>query len=100
MADEIRCNTSTLTNDNHDVDGYIKKIRASKAQIENIVKRLDNMWDGDASEAFKARMSDQMNQLENYCVSLESVSNYEKKAVTEYEQCVKGVDGMISSIAV
>lgn len=100
MADEIRCNTSTLATDNGDVDGYIKQIRASKAQIENILRRLDNMWDGDASEAFKVRMMDQMNQLENYCVSLESVSNYEKKAVTEYEQCIRDVDGIISSISV
>lgn len=100
MADEIRCNTSTLATDNGDVDGYIKQIRTSKAQIENILRRLDGMWDGDASEAFKVRMVDQMNQLENYCVSLESVSNYEKKAVTEYEQCVRDVDGIISSISV
>lgn len=100
MADEIRCNTSTLASDNSDVAGYIKQIRACKAQIENIVRRLDNMWDGDASEAFKVRMLDQMNQLENYCVSLESVSNYEKNAVSEYEQCIRDVDGIISSISV
>lgn len=100
MADEIRCNTSTLATDNGDVDGYIRQIRANKAQIENIVRRLDSMWDGDASEAFKVRMIDQMNQLENYCVSLESVSNYEKNAVTEYEQCIRDVDGIISSISV
>lgn len=100
MADEIRCNTATLASDNSDVNGYIKQIRASKAQIENIVRRLDSMWDGDASEAFKVRMIDQMNQLENYCVSLESISNYEQNAVSEYEQCVRDVDGIISSISV
>lgn len=100
MADEIRCNTATLATDNGDVDGFIKKIRACKAQIEAIVRRLDSMWDGDASEAFKHRMLDQMKQLESYCVTLESISDYEKRAVTEYEDCIRNVEGIISSVSV
>lgn len=100
MADEIRCNTSTLATDNGDVDGYIKKIRASKAALEAILGRLDNMWDGDASEAFKVRFTKQLQELEEYCASLDSVSSYEKKAVDEYEQCIRDVDGIISSISV
>lgn len=100
MAEEIRCNTSTLTTDNGDVDGYIRQIQASKAQLENIVGRLDNMWDGDASEAFKVRIKEQLRQLEEYCNSLIAISNYEKKAVAEYEQCVREADGIISSISV
>lgn len=100
MSEEIRCNTSTLTSDNGDVDQYIKDIRDCKARIENILNSLKVAWEGEASEAFMVRMAGEMAKLEEYCLSLDSLSGYEKTAVSEYEACVRDVSGIIDAITV
>ncbi|MDO5127334.1 MAG: WXG100 family type VII secretion target [Eubacteriales bacterium] len=100
MAEEIRCNTSTLATENGDVDTAIKNIETSRDNLKSILDRLDAMWDGDASEQFKIRFKRQLGELDAYCEALKGVSGYEKKAVNEYNQCIRDVDGIISSISV
>ena len=54
MANIIKCNTATLSTDRNDVDRNIKQIKTSLATLRGISARLDGMWDGDASVAYKA----------------------------------------------
>lgn len=100
MADVIKCNTGTLSSDEGEVTGNINQIKNSVAKLRELSTKLDNMWDGEASDAFKIRLDGYINNLEDACVSLESVATYEKTAVSEYNRCSSDISGMIESIAV
>lgn len=100
MANIIKCNTATLSTDRNDVDRNIKQIKTSLATLRGISARLDGMWDGDASVAYKAKLDQYIKELDILCTSLNSIVNYEDKAVTEYNKCEKDISGIISSISV
>lgn len=100
MADVIKCNTGTLSSDEGEVTGNINQIKNRVARLRALSTKLDNMWDGEASDAFKIRLDGYINNLEDACVSLESVATYERTAVSEYNRCSSDISGMIESIAV
>ncbi len=100
MADVIKCNTGTLSSDEGEVTSNINQIQDSVAKLKELSTKLDNMWDGEASDAFKIRLDGYISNLEEACVSLESVATYERTAVTEYDRCSSDISGMIESIAV
>lgn len=100
MADVIKCNTGTLSSDEGEVSRNINQIKDSVAKLRELSTKLDNMWDGAAGDTFKIRLDGYISNLEDACISLESVATYERTAVTEYNKCSSDVSGIIESIAV
>lgn len=101
MSEIIKCNTGTLASDESKVSAEIKKINQQIADLRALMGRLDGMWDGDASEAFKTRVNGYINSLDTMVnEGLVSVANYEDKAVTEYNTCERDISGLVSSISV
>lgn len=100
MSDIIKCDTGSLATDTNDVAGYVKKVNASIATLESLFKRLDTMWDGDASEAYKVKFLGYLKQLQAIAKEYEGVNKYENNAYTEYDKNERAVAGLISSISV
>lgn len=100
MADIIKCNTVTLSTDNNDVERSIKSIKQSLASLRSLSTRLDAMWDGEASVAYKAKLDGYIKELDLLCASLDGIAKYEDKAIVEYDKCEKDVSNVISSISI
>ncbi len=100
MANIIKCNTGTLTTDQGDVTHNLNLIKNGIAALRTISTRLDNMWDGDASVAYKAKLDRYIQELENMCNSVASIAAYEGKAITEYNKCEGDISGIIASVNV
>lgn len=100
MANIIKCNTNTLSTDKGEVARNIGQIKKSLETLRAISNRLDNMWDGEASVAYKAKLDGYIKELDGVCTSMNSVASYEEKAVTEYNKCEKDISGIIASIAI
>ena len=73
-SNQVRAKEGELQNLN---SSYKQKIDS----LEQIVKGLDGMWEGDAREAFHAAFTSDSNQMnnfataiENYCIALENMA--------------------------
>lgn len=100
MNSIIKCNTVTLSGDQGDVNSNIKKIDTSIATLRQISSKLDSMWDGDASVAYKQKLDNYIKELEDVNNRLKKITAYEGKAVSSYNNCEKAVSGIVSGISV
>lgn len=100
MANIIKCNTGTLTTDQGDVTHNLNLIKDGIATLRTISTRLDNMWDGEASVAYKAKLDSYIQELESVYSSVASIAAYESKAITEYDRCEGDISGIIASVNV
>ncbi len=99
MANIIKCNTGTLTTDKNDVVRKLSQIEKSLTTLKTISRRLDSMWDGEASVAYKAKLDGYIRELNDICISMNSIASYEGKAVTEYNKCERDISGIISTLS-
>lgn len=98
MASIIKCNTGTLATDQGDVTRNLNLIKQNLDMLRTISTRLDNMWDGDASVAYKVKLDGYIQELANVCTSVESIAAYEGKAVEEYDKCEGDISEIIASV--
>lgn len=100
MASIIKCNTGTLATDQGDVTYNLNQIKQSLDTLRTISQKLDSMWDGEASVAYKVKLDGYIQELANACTSVESVAAYEAKAVEKYNECEGAISGIIASVSV
>lgn len=100
MADVIKCNTQKLDSDKNSVSKNLSDINKGIANLTRIINRIDSMWDGTASEAYKARIRNDISSLSSICKNISGIVTYEDNSVTEYNKSEKKISGIISSIQI
>lgn len=100
MIDEIKVNTTRLRTDAEKVNKYISNIEASKKALQECLVKLDKMWDGEASEAFKKAMAKDILELEAMIENLKEIYKYETNAKNKYDTCEGRVAELIAQIKV
>lgn len=97
---KIRVNTESLGRTRKELQGKLDKIRKDIDQIADDMNALHSMWEGDAHQAFRARVSEDISFLGSVCDGIQSIVNYEECAVTEYNKCERQVSDLISQIGI
>lgn len=100
MADIIKVNTRTLKKDTDEIQEDLSKVNKEIQTMQENVRLMNNMWSGDANEAFNKAFSDDIKALSVICKSIESLIKYETTAKTEYDSCEQKVSSVISSISI
>ena len=100
MSDKIRDNTHALNNDANSVQKCIERMKKNKDNISNAVLTLDGMWDGPSSEAFKAAVQNDLNDLQTIIDQLQKICQYEVTAKNKYNDCENRVGEIVRSIRV
>lgn len=97
MAD-FKVSTTRLKSDAGSVKGYIDQMDRKLLSLRNGATQLDSMWDGPASEAFKAAINEDLTALETMISNLKKIYNYEQMAKVKYENCETQVSGVVSDM--
>lgn len=102
MADieKIRISTQRLLKDAEKVKTGIDNISKKLAEMENSVSELDNMWDGESSEAFKKAFHDDIALTDTMLKNLLNIYQYEINAAAEYDACENKVEQLVNEINV
>ena len=100
MADLIKVNTNRLDTDLKEFGDHIKAIQKAIADLRDHNRVLDGMWDGPASEAFKAGFEADIKAMEEMVKTLEGINRYEENAKTKYNQCEQKVGDLVNQIHV
>ncbi len=100
MADLIKVNTNRLDTDLKEFGDHIKAIRDSINSLRDHNRTLDGMWDGIASETFKANFEADIKSLEEVVKTLEGINHYEDNARTKYNKCEQKVADLVNQIHV
>lgn len=98
MSEIIKSNTNKLSSDESTIEGELKNIKSYMANLEEIGRLLEQLWEGEAALGFQLRLSDDIAKLEEICKGMESVAKYERNAVNEYNKCEKDISSVISAI--
>lgn len=97
---EIGVNPQTLNSQTDSIQRELTLIREDIEKMYDAVKTLDAMWDGPASEMFKAQFNVDKTSMEQLCDTIQSIIDSMRFAKHEYDQCESSVDSIISSIRV
>lgn len=100
MVSKIKINTGSLKSDASSIEASIKRINSSLESLRSDLVKLDSMWDGPASETFKAAYNSDIEALTTVISNLTKLNNYEKNARTKYDSCEQKVGSIVSSIKV
>lgn len=100
MSEKIKVNTNRLKNDADSVKVNIAKMQASMNSLKRDVTKLNTMWTGATSDAFKKAFKDDMNALNTMISNLEKIYSFETNAKAKYENCEKKVASLVSGMRV
>ena len=98
MSDEIGVNTITLKTE---IDSITTELQGIRKDIETMFtefQTLDSMWDGEASEAFRAQFMSDKATLESFCDTVNSLIDSMDFAKDAYNKCEAGISDTISAI--
>lgn len=100
MASKIKINTGSLKSDAFSIGTSIQKIEKSLANLQSDLTKLDSMWDGPASETFKAAYNSDIAALKTVISNLKKLNNFETSAREKYDSCEQKIGSIVSSIKV
>lgn len=100
MADKIKCNTGTLRDDKNEISSELKSIQKSFDTLNSYLKKLNNMWDGQASAEFMKNAAMDIRKLENACSELTGITGIENTAIAKYNTAENKISNMISAIKI
>lgn len=99
-GNKIRVNTNSLDQTRKELEAKLKNIKNAMGQISDDMGTLNSMWSGDAHDAFVQSAESDIQFLTAVCDSIQSIINYESRAVTEYNKCEQQVADLIAQIRV
>ena len=100
MSDKIKINTNSLKSDATSIGTSIQNMSRSLSNLKSDMQKLDSMWDGPASETFKAAYNSDISMLNNVISNLKKINNFETTACKKYKSCEQKVGSIVSSIKV
>ena len=100
MSTKIKINTVSLKSDASSIGSSIQKINKSLINLKNDFTKLDAMWDGPASEAFKTAYNNDIAALNKVIENLKKLNGFETNAREKYDSCEQKVQSIVSSIKV
>ena len=95
---KIKINTNSLNADAGSVAESIAAIESSIQQLKNEYAAIDSMWDGPASEVFKAVYTDDIGELEENVRELRKLNGFENNARVKYDNCENRVGSIVASV--
>ena len=98
MADKIKINTTRLNTDATEIAARIASLKKEMAAMKDSVNQMNNMWTGQAKNAFVKAFNDDMNALNTMIGNIESIHRFETNAKTKYENCERQVEQLVNSI--
>lgn len=99
-ANEIRVNTNRLGTDADRVNALIKNMEKAINEMKNSVSQMNQMWEGEAKNAFVTAFNDDMNAAADVIEELKSLQTFEAQAKTEYEKSERQIMELVNSIRV
>ena len=94
----IRYDTTRIRGDADQIEGCIAEMRNQEVILREAVARLDAMWDGESSDAFKAEVHDDLDVLVTIIDALEGIRKFELKSERRFESCNRQVRGLVDQI--
>ena len=98
MANKIKINTTRLNTDANEIASRITSLKKEMEAMKQSVNQLNNMWTGEAKNAFVNAFNDDMNALTTLINNINSIHTFESNAKTKYENCEKQVQELVNSM--
>ena len=96
----VKVNTQLLGDDSNAVNEYLKDLVRQKEELQKSIVALNQMWTGDAYEAFVAAVNSDVAALQTVIGKLMQVYHFEQTAKVEYEQCERDISKLMSEISI
>lgn len=96
----IKINTQLLDEDSVSVNKYLKDLLSKKEDLYRSVTALNQMWSGDAYDAFVKAVNDDLAALQIVIDNLTQVYRFEQTAKSEYEICEARVAKLVDEISI
>jgi len=96
----IEVDTSILKADVSEIEGEIRSINDGATQLENILRQLEGMWEGDAKMAFSNAVNDDLRRLRELSKAIGKFTRETGEACQEYVRCENTVSQIVASIRV
>lgn len=99
-AKNIEVNTGVLRNDVDVIAGQLEKILGNVDKLSAILGELEDMWEGDAKQAFSGAVRDDLGRLKELVKTIQDLTQRTSDARQEYDKCEDAVSQIVSSIRV
>lgn len=96
----IKVHTQKLSDDSMTISGYLKDLALQKENLQSSIQALNQMWSGDAYDAFVKSVNTDIAALQTVIDNLTQVYTYEQKAKDAYEKCENQVAKLIDEISI
>lgn len=82
----IKINADGLRSDIAAMDQHIGQLEALNSQLEGLINRIDESWDGDACTAYIASMNGRLQSARQMISVLQEFRSYMQEAVDRFEE--------------
>lgn len=89
MSNSIQVSTSTLTNKASQLKSLNSKLKTQIESLKTAEASLNQMWDGEANDAFHKVFNDDVNQMNNFYKEMEKYVQSLEQIAKEYEKAEK-----------
>lgn len=100
MAEKIKINTKTLSNDTESLQKHLNQVQKKIEAMLDDVSEMNNMWSGSANDAFNRAFQEDIKLLMELSNSLQEIIYYEATARKEYDDCENKIASLIASMSV
>ena len=82
----IKINTDGLQSNIASMDQHIGQLEALNSQLESLINRIDESWEGDACNAYIASMTGRLQSAKQMISVLQEFRSYMQEAVNRFEE--------------
>lgn len=99
-VNEIEINTSTLTGTIENLENATSKLEEQIKKMFQTIEELDQMWDGEANNAFNEQFSQDHKMCQQMCREIREMIDSFQHAREEYDKCESRVDELVRQLRV
>ena len=96
----IKITTDRLSGDVNSFSEKIRVIQNSLNAIEESLSRLNNMWEGNAKQAFTSIVEEDLTEAKEILSEMSGLCSYDENAVQKYEACEREIENLITLVRV
>lgn len=100
MGTQIEIDAGRLNSDKNAVTSELEQVRSELNLLQSEVTALNRSWRGTASEAYQARMAEDLESAIGVCTYLEEYVACMGEAVSAYSSCERSMEEIVSAIRI
>lgn len=100
MKIDVEVDTRNLNTEMNSIKEELQSIRDNIESMFNAINKLDTMWDGEASEAFRLQFINDKAEIESFCNTVKEIIDNMGFAKSKYDSCESEISSLVKSTKV